>query len=1035
MGGHAVDTVRDREAPGSNPGPPTKIRTQIGSASGTYAQVLGEIVVTQDEDLSLLARFRRANGFALTRPAYQAVVAGEYCHGGMARLPDGTITFLLTDLKGSTQAWDKQPGAMRKAMARHDAILADTVDRHAGELVEAGREGDSVLAVFRTAGMAAVCALDIQKNFAAESWPEGLDLKVRVALHTGEAQLREGHYFGPALNRCARLLATCHPGQILLTKAVEAMLADEVPPEAELQDLGLHSFKDLARPEQVFQLNDLSRPSKFPAIQSLKQRHTNMPHYLTNFVGRAADLTALKSVLAQSRLVTLTGAGGSGKTRLAAELGRACLELWPGGVWWVELAPVTDSRQVPAAVVTALELPGRGAALDVITAWLAARRAVLVLDNCEHLIAACARFCEAALQRCAELTILATSREALGMQGETRWAVSSMASADSVQLFGARARLVVPNFSVTASNLQAVSQICDRLDGMPLAIELAAARLGMMTEQEILSQLSDRFRLLTGGNRTAPERQQTMIATIDWSYRLLGKEEAQLFRRLSVFRGGFTLESAQAICSDADTGSLLESLAGLVQKSMVVAEGAGGAGTRYRLLESQLAYAEEQLRETGDLELVRRRHYEYYRDRLAANVLYQIGPPTIVDPTPMTARVDWHAREAANVWTAIGWARNNVDDLGLSLVVGMGIGDITHARAVVDDLLAHSPAQGMVRARAFSRASHIAGVQRDYQAALQAAETSVALSREVGDVYMLAHALNLVGSAHQSLGHLAAAAETYDEAAAILKDAPHPGALAKIRNSVAMLAIHMSDYAAAADILVEVVATGRAEHEDWHITAYLDSLACAQLGLNDYRAAAASWKEALSIARRFSDDYAILYCLEGLSCVAGRVRNDDRSLRLAAAVKKIYGIQSLGSDPWVSRRLEESLRQSRSRLGTRQSEAAWNEGWAMTTDQAINYAIGQSEPEAVVGAGPLSRRQREVATLVAAGLTNREIAESLFIAERSAEGHVERIRNRLGVRSRTEVATWAVEHGLMAPPIKEKGTRDAPLSPQRRLPS
>jgi class 3 adenylate cyclase len=329
----------------------------------------------------------------------------------MAHLPEGTLTFMLTDLQGSTLAWENQPKAM---------ILSISVGAHQGELVEAGREGDSVLAVFKTAATAASCALDVQKNFAVESWPDDLDLRVRVALHTGEAQLRESHYFGPALNRCARLLATCHPGQILLTKATEAMLADEVPPGAELQDLGLHRFKDLARSEQVFQLTDVTRPSKFPPIQSLEHRRTNIPHYLTNFVGRTWDLSALKSALAKSRMVTLTGAGGSGKTRLAAELGSAYLDLWPGGVWWVELAPLSDERQVAGAVVSALELPGRGLALDVVTAWLAVRRAMLILDNCEHLVGGCAQFCDVALQRCAELTILATSREALGVEGEAR---------------------------------------------------------------------------------------------------------------------------------------------------------------------------------------------------------------------------------------------------------------------------------------------------------------------------------------------------------------------------------------------------------------------------------------------------------------------------------------------------------------------------------------------------------------------------------------------------------------------------------------
>src|SRR5260370_15107022 len=257
----------------------------------------------------------------------------------MAQLPEGTVTFLLTDRLGSTQAWEKQPKAMRTSMARHDAILADTVRDHSGQLVEAGREGDSVLAVFTTAAAAAACALEIQKNFAGESWPEGLELKVRVALHTGEAQLRAGHYFGPALNRCARLLAICHPGQILLTKATEAMLADEVPAGAVLQDLGVHRLKDLARPEQVFQLKELGSSIEFPPVRSLVHQQPNLPRYLSTFLRSDAELAELQSSLIKSRMVTLTGAGGSGKTRLAAEMGRACLGDWPGGVCGLDLEP------------------------------------------------------------------------------------------------------------------------------------------------------------------------------------------------------------------------------------------------------------------------------------------------------------------------------------------------------------------------------------------------------------------------------------------------------------------------------------------------------------------------------------------------------------------------------------------------------------------------------------------------------------------------------------------------------------------------
>jgi predicted ATPase/DNA-binding CsgD family transcriptional regulator len=733
----------------------------------------------------------------------------------------------------------------------------------------------------------------------------------------------------------------------------------------------------------------------------------NVPRYLTSFIARAGELAALKTLLGRSRLLTLTGPGGAGKSRLASEMVGASLDLWPDGVWWVELAPLNDPGQVAGAVVAALALPGRGSGHDVVAAFLADKRALVVIDNCEHLAAACAEFCQRALERCPKLTIAATSREALGVSGEAQWPVASLRATDALRLFEARAALVRPDFGVATHNREAVTEICERVDRLPLAIELAAARVGMMTEQEILIQLTDRFRLLTGGDRTVPERHQTMSATIDWSYQLLTDDEARLFRRLSVFRGGFTLESAQAICTDAGE-SFLDLLSGLVQKSMVVAEPAPGPGTRYRLLESQLAYAEDRMREAGDLELLRRRHYEYFRDKVDSRA---IGAAAW-----SIAKAEWKTRESANLWAAIGWARNHVEDLGLSLVLDMDRGDFNQKRAVVEDILAHSSARGPILARAFETAAFLAWAQGDYQAALERASSCIALSRATGDVEQVALGLNELGMALQGSGELAAAASAYHEAMALLTDSRNRAVVAMIKNSVGMLAVHTGDYANAADLLADVIASSRAERQPWLTAAYLDSLACAQLGLGDFAAAATSWKESLSIAGRLGEHFESHSCLQGLACVAGIVRDDDRSLRLAAAAERMATAESLESDPWLSRRVMESKLQSRSRLGTRKSNDAWNQGWAMTKDQAIDYALGEGEPETAIDAGPLTRRQREVARLVAAGMTNRQIGERLFITERSAEGHLERIRNKLGARSRTEVATWAVGHGVANDP-------------------
>jgi predicted ATPase/DNA-binding CsgD family transcriptional regulator len=754
----------------------------------------------------------------------------------------------------------------------------------------------------------------------------------------------------------------------------------------------------------------------------------NLPRYLTSFVGRGAELTAIKSLLERSRMVTLAGPGGAGKSRLAAELCHGFLDLWPGGVWWVALASVSDPRQVPGAVVAALELPGQGPPQDVAIAWLSARRALLVVDNCEHLVEACAMFCQAALERCPELTIITTSREALRVPGETLWAVVSLPASDAVHLFEARARQLVPAFKVTESNLETVTQICERLDRMPLAIELAAARVGMMTEGEILSQLSDRFRLLTAGNRTAPERQQTMSATIDWSYRLLGEGEAHLLRRLSAFRGGFEMDSVEAVCGGDLEGRVLELLTGLVQKSMVVAEGSARSGTRYRLMESQLAYAEDRLRESGELELMLGRHYEYFRESLHAKTGSWLGPRRMVFGP---AEAEWQVREWSNLWAAMEWALHNADNRGLGLATDLSVGsfgDIGLLRGVLAQVLDGFRDKGPMRVRALGQAAWLALSQGDYDAAVRDAEAGLALARELGDREVLAWSLNSTQAPLWIHGDREAAVGLLEEARSLMQGVGDHPLATTIKNNFASVAIERGDYASARDILVECVAAARAEGDARETAAFLNSLAWARWGLNEYPTAEADHKESLAMVRRLMNRLGIIEALHGLLCVASATGSDQRALRLAAAAGRLCEEWSLKAYQWAEAQVEDAVRHSRSKIAIHKSEEAWVQGRAMTMDQAIDYALGEGEPETAIDVGLLSQREREVAILVANGLTNRQIAERLFIAERSAEGHLERIRNKLGVRSRTEVARWAVEHGLMAAPIKERGTRRGPLS-------
>jgi len=725
---------------------------------------------------------------------------------------------------------------------------------------------------------------------------------------------------------------------------------------------------------------------------------SNLPHHLSSFVNREADLRSLKGMLGTARMVTLIGTGGAGKSRLAAELAKANLRQWPDGAWWIELEAATD---VPGAVLATLELPGRGSAQDVVASWLAGRKALLILDNCEQLVGKCATFSEAMLTRCPQLTILATSREALGVSGEVRWPVSSLRDADAVQLFEARARLVSPNFKLAPAAQGSVSRICERLDRLPLAIEMAAARLDVMSEHELLTNLNDRFGLLTSGTRHAPQRQQTMLAAIDWSHRLLTEDEARLFRRLSVFQGGFTVDGAQAV---AGMGSVLALLTALVQKSMVVADRLDDGTTRYRLLESNHAFATDRLRDSGEVDTIQGHHYDYF--------LGSVQSRDIADQR-------WKARESANLWAALVWARDRVEDMGLALAVevnALEFTDAARARNLLLDLLEHSKAEGAPRAKALNLAARLAMRQADHASARELADSSVAVAREVGDSDLIAYALRGAGVVYHAVGDLDVAAQMYEEALSHLKGSDDRRLAIEVKNQLGVLTTERGQYQGGLEILAECVAFSRSEGDVLGTARFLESLANAQFGLGDLDAAASSWMESLATFRDLNDAFGSIWCFGGLSLVAEARGDDERALRLAAVENRMSREWSLSA--WSLRRtqLDDAGRRARTRLGARKGDGAWNDGQTMGSARALEYALGENTPQTAASAALriLSRREREVVALVAAGMTSKQIADRLFIAERTAEGHVERIRNKLGVRSRTEVATWAVEHGIVA---------------------
>jgi predicted ATPase/class 3 adenylate cyclase/DNA-binding CsgD family transcriptional regulator len=661
-------------------------------------------------------------------------------------LPTGTVTLLLADVENSTRLWETQPGQMTAALARLDHALSDLLAANGGvRPVEQG-EGDSFVVAFARASDAVACALELQRAPLAP-------VSLRIGVHTGEVQLRdEGNYIGPTINRTARLRDLAHGGQTVLSGATEVLVGDTLPADVWLTDLGTHELRGVVRPERVVQLCHPDLRNDFPPLRTAKSvvGH-NLPAQLTSFVGRGAQLAEAGKLLAENRLVTLTGAGGAGKTRLGVEVANQVASDYAEGVWYVDLAPITDPAVVPVVVARALGLPdqpGRST-LETLLRFVRDRRMLVVLDNCEHLLDVCAELVVAVLAAAPGLTLLATSREPIGVPGEATWRVPSLSVSDeAIELFADRARLAQTGFAVTDDNAATVAEICQRLDGMPLAIELAAARVRALSVAEILDSLHDRFRLLTGGARTAVRRQQTLRASVDWSHALLTETERILFRRLAVFLSGFDLDAAQGVtgADGLQRYQVLDQLTLLVDKSLIVAENSRGR-TRYRLLETVRQYALEKLGESGEADAVRSRHRDYYT-ALAALLDAPAG-------RDYEQRIEQAETEIDNLRAAFAWSREN-SDVRLALALASSLQPLWQARglireglawfdaALTDDEARHVQVAPAVRARALSDKAvlvTVAGVG----GGLDQAQQALALAREVEDPALLARALTACG--------------------------------------------------------------------------------------------------------------------------------------------------------------------------------------------------------------------------------------------------------------------------------------------------
>lgn len=679
----------------------------------------------------------------------------------MSQLPTGTVTLLLADVEGSTRLWETQPETMKAAVERLDQTLSGAVAAHRGvRPVEQG-EGDSFVVAFARAADAVACALDLQRAPLAP-------ITLRIGVHTGDVDLRdEGNYIGPTINRTARLRDLAHGGQTVLSGATEPLVVDQLPAGVTLDDLGSHPLRDLPRPERVVQLCHPDLHNDFPPLRTANiAAARNLPVQLSSFVGRKAEMGEIRAALGGNRLVTLTGAGGTGKTRLAVQIAAEIAAEFADGVWFVDLAPVTDPDVVPVTAARAMGLPNQPGrqAIDVLVRFVRDRRMLVVLDNCEHLLDSSAELIITLLGACPALTLLATSREPIGVTGELSWRVPSLSLADeAIELFADRARRIKPEFSVTAGNAGAVSEICRRLDGLPLAIELAAARVRALSPAEIVDSLHDQFRLLTGGARTAVRRQQTLRASVDWSHALLSEPEQVLFRRLAVFFGGFDVDAAHAVAG-GERFQVLDQLTLLVDKSLVVVEDTRRR-TRYRLLETVRQYAQEKLFESREGDDARVRHCDHYA-ALAARLSAATGDGH-------EQRIDDADAEIDNLRAAFAWSRESADT-GLALTLAADLQPIWLSRgrvqegltwltAVLSDVA--DPPAARVRA-SVGRAVLMAF--SGMPVSLDDPEAILAAARDLGDPALVARALTAracFADADRDLG-----GACFAEAAAIARD-------------------------------------------------------------------------------------------------------------------------------------------------------------------------------------------------------------------------------------------------------------------------
>ena len=749
----------------------------------------------------------------------------------------------------------------------------------------------------------------------------------------------------------------------------------------------------------------------------------NLPAQLSSFIGRERQLAELRRLLRKSRLITLTGPGGAGKTRLAVQLARDIMSRNPGGAWLVELAPLGDARLLDQTVAAACGVreEGNRPIIEAIVEQLAGEKSLLILDGCEHLVDACAELASKLLRSCPGMTLLVTSREPLGIEGELTWRTPSLSlprvedaghpelllQSEAVRLFVERAQLSRPGFELDPTVSEAVAQICTRLEGMPLAIELAAGLERVMTPQEILERLRDRFRLLTGGNRTALPRHQTLRQAVEWSYTLLSPVERELLTRLAIFAGGFDLGAAEAVTETAslDRGEVLRLLSRLVDKSLVAADPGSPNTTRYRMLDTSREYALERLSQDERSE-VRRRHAAYFTEWCASAGERLFGP----DQDALLRSLD---EEQPNIRLALDWSLAEQPEVAVRLAGAMGVYWTTrHHVAEGLDWLSRAldvpDTSDGARALALLSRARLHWRHGDYAQAKRDAEECVEPCRRLGLEFELTGALTMLGLASSSEEDWVGAERFHLEALEVARRIGSTTRQSASLNNLGLVDSARGDQQSARSRLEEALVLDLGRGDRFNSATILDSLGRVTLKLGDHAAARRYYLDALAVSVEYGNPGNIATCLEGLAMLALVEGDAGRTVKLVGAAS---GLRAEGGDkaaPDWGKQVEAGLATARAKLGRQAAESTWRQGAALGAAEAVRYATGAS-PAAPDGRSPLTAREREVAELIAEGLTNPEIAKRLRMADRTADAHVEHIRNKLGLRSRSQIAIWAHE--------------------------